>query len=279
VSTAGTADEQYARVDAAAAYLTRALGEVPETAIVLGSGLGSVGGRVDDRVLLSYTDIPGWPAPTVAGHAGRLIAGQLHGRPLLILSGRIHLYEGRSATEIAFPVRAIGRAGVRQLILTNAAGGINPAFVPGTLMVIDDHINLTGHNPLAGPNDARFGPRFPDMTELYAWRLRRIADEASVQAGVPVVHGVYVGVLGPSYETPAEIRAFRTLGGDAVGMSTVAEAMVACHMGIEVLGLSCIANAAAGLHTGPLSETDVLDRAAGSADRVTALLEQIVVRL
>src|SRR5690606_2088160 len=198
---------------------------------------------------------------------------------VLVLSGRAHLYEGRSPGDVTFATRVIARAGVRHLVLTNAAGGINSGFRSGTLMVIDDHINLMGTNPLMGPNDVRFGPRFPDMTEVYSRRLRAAADEASRSCGVPVAHGVYVAVSGPSYETPAEIRAFRALGADAVGMSTVPEAMVARHMGIEVLGISCITNMAAGVLPQPLVHDEVMETARRVRGGFIALLEGVIGRL
>ncbi len=272
-------DDRFRQVEQAAATLRQRLGAVPDVAIVLGSGLGGVADRLHAPVVVPYDALPGWPRPGVAGHAGRLVTGDLAGRRVLVLSGRVHLYEGRSPDEATFATRVLAHAGVRCLILTNAAGGINAAFRPGTLMVIDDHINLMGTNPLMGPNDARFGARFPDMSEVYSRRLRAIADEASRTCGVPVAHGVYIAVSGPSYETPAEIRAFRTLGADAVGMSTVPEAIVARHMEVEVLAISCIANAAAGMEAVTLSEQDVLDAATRAQESFGQLLEAIVVRL
>jgi purine-nucleoside phosphorylase len=270
----------FEQVERAAAVLRERLGaDVPPVAIVLGSGLGGFVERLRDAVVVPYDEVPGWPRPTVAGHAGRVAAGEIAGRRVLVLSGRVHLYEGRSSDEITFATRALVRAGVRHLVLTNAAGGINAGFHSGTLMVIDDHINLMGKNPLIGPNDVRFGPRFPDMTEVYSRRLRAVADEASRSCGVPIVHGVYVAVSGPSYETPAEIRAFRTLGADAVGMSTVPEAIVARHMDVEVLAISCIANLAAGMEDTTLSEQDVLETAGRAQTAFGRLLEAILVRV
>jgi purine-nucleoside phosphorylase len=272
--------DAFDRVEQAAATLGPRLGgAVPTIAVVLGSGLGGFVDRLRDHVVVPYDELPGWPGPTVAGHAGRLVAGEVAGRRVLVLSGRVHLYEGRSPNEVTFATRVLARAGVRHLVLTNAAGGINTGFCSGTLMVIDDHINLMGTNPLSGPNDARFGPRFPDMTEVYSRRLRAVADEASRSCGVPVAHGVYLAVTGPSYETPAEIRAFRTLGADAVGMSTVPEAIVARHMDVEVLAISCIANLAAGMEDVRLSEQDVLDAASRAQTAFGQLLEAILVRV
>lgn len=272
--------EAFEAVETAAAALAgRLAGPVPPIAVVLGSGLGGFVDRLGDRVVVPYEELPGWPRPTVSGHSGRLVVGKVGERSVLALAGRVHLYEGRSAQDVTFATRVLARAGVRHLVLTNAAGGINAGFRSGTLMVIDDHINFMGVNPLLGPNDPRFGPRFPDMSDVYSRRLRAVADEASRASGVPVSHGVYIAVSGPSYETPAEIRAFRALGADAVGMSTVPEAIVARHMNLEVLGISCIANLAAGMEDVTLSEHDVLD----TANRVQAafgqLLEAIVVRI
>jgi len=272
-------DDRFQQVEQAVDALRQRLGAVPDVAIVLGSGLGGVADRLHAPVVVPYETLPGWPRPSVAGHAGRLVTGDMAGRRVLVLSGRVHLYEGRSPSEVTFATRVLARAGVRCLILTNAAGGINEAFRAGTLMVIDDHINLMGTNPLVGPNDVRFGTRFPDMTEVYSRRLRVIADEASRTSGVPVAHGIYLAVSGPSYETPAEIRAFRTLGADAVGMSTVPEAIIARHMEVEVLAISCIANAAAGMEAVILSEQDVLDAATRAQGAFGQLLEAIVARL
>jgi purine-nucleoside phosphorylase len=267
------------QVHEAAAVLRDRLGEIPATAVVLGSGLGAFADSLDAAAVVPYEAIPHWPPARVVGHAGRLVAGTSRGRRVLALSGRVHLYEGHDSGVVTFATRVIGALGVKVLILTNAAGGINTRLAAGALMVIDDHINLQGTNPLAGPNDPRVGRRFPDMSEVYSRRLRRLADDAARALGLPLEHGVYVGVLGPSYETPAEIRAFRTLGADAVGMSTVPEAIVARHIGLEVLGLSCISNMAAGILPQPLTEEEVLDTTGRVRGSFTALLEGIVERL
>lgn len=250
-----------------------------DVAIVLGSGLGDFADSLGERFEVPYAGIPHWPAASVIGHAGRLVGGLSRGRRVLALSGRAHFYEGHSLTTVAFAARVVGALGVRRLILTNAAGGINTAFSRGALMVIDDHINLLGTNPLVGPNDERFGPRFPDMSEVYSRRLRDVADRAAAAIGLPIEHGVYVAVHGPSYETPAEIRAFRTLGADAVGMSTVPEAIVARHIGVEVLGLSCITNMAAGILPEPLHHDEVMETTRRVRGQFIALLEAIVERL
>ena len=250
-----------------------------EVAVVLGSGLGDFADHLGNSFTIPYRDIPHWPASRVIGHAGKLVGGTVAGRRVLALSGRVHHYEGHDLQTVTFAMRVMGRLGVPRVILTNAAGGISPNCSRGALMVIDDHINLMGGNPLVGPNDERFGLRFPDMTNVYSPRLRAIADEAGRALGVAVQHGVYVAVLGPSYETPAEIRAFRTLGADAVGMSTAPEAIVARHMGIEVLGISCITNAAAGVFPEPLHHSEVMETAQQVKGQFIALLEGIIGRL
>jgi purine-nucleoside phosphorylase len=250
-----------------------------DVAVVLGSGLGDFAGHLGGALTIPYGDIPHFPASRVMGHAGKLVLGTLAGKKVLALSGRVHVYEGHDMETVTFAVRTIGRLGVPRLILTNAAGGISPNCARGALMVIDDHINLIGQNPLVGPNDDRFGLRFPDMTYVYSPRLRAIADEAAKAIGVPIQHGVYIAVLGPSYETPAEIRAFQTLGADAVGMSTVPEAIAARHMGVEVLGISCITNAAAGVFPEPLHHSEVMETTQQVKGQFIALLEGIIGRL
>lgn len=250
-----------------------------DVAVVLGSGLGAFAERLDEPFAVTYTEIPHWPAAAVIGHAGRLVGGRLAGRRVIALSGRVHFYEGHPLSLVTFPMRVLGRLGVPTVILTNAAGGINTRFARGALMVIEDHINLMGSNPLVGANDERLGPRFPDMSEVYATRLRTIAVAAAGAAGVALERGVYVGVHGPSYETPAEIRAFRALGADAVGMSTVPEAIVARHMGMEVLGISCITNMAAGVLPEPLRHDEVMETAQRVTGQFQALLEGIIGRL
>jgi purine-nucleoside phosphorylase len=251
----------------------------PDVGIVLGSGLGDFTNGLTDPVTFAYGEIPNWPASAVVGHAGRLVVGTMAGRRVAALSGRVHFYEGHDLRTVTFAARAMATLGVKTLILTNAAGGINLNFKPGTLMLMEDHINLLGSNPLVGANEDRFGPRFPDMTEVYSKRLRDIAVEAAARLGLPLARGVYVAVHGPSYETPAEIRAFRTLGADAVGMSTVPEAIVARHMGVEVLGISCITNPAAGVLPQPLVHDEVMEVARRVRAEFSALLEAIIERL
>ena len=248
----------------------------PDTAVVLGSGLGAFASSLERAVAVRYEEIPNWPVSKVIGHEGRIVIGDAGGRPIAALSGRAHFYEGHDLRTVTFATRVLGLLGVKSLILTNAAGGINTGFAPGDLMVIDDHINLLGSSPLVGPNDDRFGVRFPDLTNVYSPRLRRIADETAAAQGLTLRHGVYVACHGPSYETPAEVRYLRTIGADAVGMSTVPEAIAARHMGIEVLGLSCITNFAAGVLPQPLNHEEVLETAARVREKFTALLKGII---
>ena len=264
---------------AAADAIKGRCGDVPRIAVVLGSGLGDFADTLADAVHIPYQEIPHWPAPTVIGHAGKLVVGSVRGRRVAALSGRVHAYEGHGQDTVVFGVRVMARLGVAHLVLTNAAGGINTSFGEGALMVIDDHINLTGSNPLIGANDDRIGPRFPDMSEVYSRRLGTIADQAAEDTGVVVAHGVYVAVHGPSYETPAEIRAFRTLGADAVGMSTAPEAIAARHAGLEVLGISCITNMAAGVLPQPLVHEEVIETARRVRGSFIALLEAVIARI
>jgi purine-nucleoside phosphorylase len=262
--------------EAVAAIRKRAAGGVPDVAIILGSGLGDFAGQLKDAVSMPYGDLPNWPASNVIGHEGRLVIGALAGKRVAALSGRVHFYEGHDLRTVTFATRVMGRLGVKALILTNAAGGVNVKLTPGMLMIMDDHINLLGSNPLVGPNEDRFGPRFPDMTEVYSARLRGLADAVARDQGLRLGHGVYVALHGPSYETPAEIRFLRTIGADAVGMSTVPEAIVSRHMGVEVLGISCITNAAAGVLPQPLNHAEVMEVAQRVKGAFAALLEGII---
>ena len=268
-----------ARVEEAGTEVRRRIGATPDLAIVLGSGLGEFTGGLHDAVACAYSDIPHWPAAAIVGHAGQLVTGTIGGRRVAALSGRAHFYEGHDMRTVTFGIRVLGRLGIKTLILTNAAGGINTSFAPGTLMLIDDHINLMGTNPLVGTNEDRFGPRFPDMTEVYSRRLRDVALTAAHSVNVPLEHGVYVALHGPSYETPAEIRYLRGIGADAVGMSTVPEAIVARHMGLEVMGISCITNQAAGVTPKPLVHDEVMDVARRVRAKFCALLEAIIERI
>ncbi|WP_274651716.1 purine-nucleoside phosphorylase [Paenibacillus humicola] len=243
----------------AADYILQRSSLRPEIGLIMGSGLGILGDHMENAVTIPYREIPHFPISTVEGHAGELMIGTLSGRPSVLMRGRFHMYEGYGPELTSFPVRVMKALGVRTLVVTNAAGGINTGYEPGDLMLISDHINLTGRNPLVGPNDGELGARFPDMSEAYSRRLRELARETARKMGFELREGVYIGVLGPSYETPAEIRMMRTLGADAVGMSTVAEVIAARHSGIEVLGISCISNMASGILDQPLSHQEVIE--------------------
>lgn len=266
------------QVTAAAEFIRAKSPEIPKIAVVLGSGLGEFASILGGAVSLPYQDIPHWPAASVIGHEGRLVIGQVAGRWVSALSGRAHSYEGHDLRTVTFATRVLGVLGVKVLILTNAAGAVNTELAAGALMVIDDHINLMGGNPLVGPNEERFGQRFPDMTGVYSPRLRRVADESAATLGFSLAHGVYAAWLGPSYETPAEVRYLRMIGADAVGMSTVPEAIAARHMGVEVLGISCITNMAAGVLPQPLNHEEVLKTARRVGARFITLLQDIIKR-
>ena len=270
---------EWDRVQEAAQFLRSRVRQAPEAAIVLGSGLGRFASAVEGATTIAYEEIPHWPAATLIGHAKSLTAGTVASRRVAVLSGRAHRYEDDDRHAVAFGVRVMAALDVKTLVLTNAAGGINLTFPAGSVMVIDDHLNLMGDSPLIGPHDERFGARFPDLTNAYSVRLRDLADAVGAEVGVPLVHGVYAGVHGPSYETPAEIRYLRSIGADAVGMSTVLETIVARQMGLEVLGLSCITNLAAGVLPEPLHHVDVLEAAERLAEPFSALLTGIIGRL
>lgn len=247
-------------IQQASTFLKKNYGNnIPEIGLILGSGLGVLADEIEDPIKIPYQDIPNFPVSTVAGHAGQLVFGKLEGVLVLAMQGRFHFYEGYSLDKVTFPVRVMKELGVKTLIVTNAAGGVNEAFAPGDLMLIKDHINNMGTNPLIGPNDEELGPRFPDMSESYSKRLRAIARSVASEQNIMIQEGVYVGNTGPTYETPAEIKMIRTMGGDAVGMSTVPEVIVARHTGIEVLGISCISNMAAGILDQPLSHHEVIE--------------------
>jgi len=251
----------------------------PRTAVVLGSGLGDFANELDNRLEIPYGEIPGWPPSTAQSHAGKLIVGTLAGQPLAVMAGRNHLYEGYSPAQVTFGVRVLAKLGVRSLVLTNAAGGINLNYGKGALVIISDHINLQGSNPLVGANDDSCGPRFPDMTEAYDARYRRIALEAAAKLGIEMPEGVYAAVLGPSYETPAEIRYLRVIGADLVGMSTVPETIVANHMGVKVLAISCVTNMAAGVLPVKLSHKEVLEVGRQVRERFVLFLKTVLPRL
>lgn len=262
-------------IEEAAAYIASKTSLKPEVGLILGSGLGVIGDEVEDAVTIPYADIPHFPVSTVEGHAGELVVGRLQGRVIALMRGRFHMYEGYEPERTALPVRVMKQLGAKTLLVTNAAGGINLDFASGNLMIISDHLNLTGRNPLVGPNDNALGVRFPDMSDAYTRRLREVAKETAAELGIPVKEGVYAGLLGPNYETPAEIRMLRVLGADAVGMSTVPEVIVARHSGMEVVGISCITNMAAGILDQPLSHEEVME----TTERVKGQFVSLVLAL
>jgi purine-nucleoside phosphorylase len=263
-------------LDDAARVVGAVTEERPRVAVVLGSGLGGFADELDGRRELPYGEIPGWPVSTAVGHAGSLVSGSLDGVPLWVLRGRAHLYEGHPPAKVVFGVRVLHRLGVRTLVLTNAAGGIDASFEAGSLVLISDHLNLQGTSPLVGPNDDSLGPRFPDLTDAYDPELRRHAREGAARLGIVMGEGVYAAWLGPAFETPAEIRFIRAIGADLVGMSTVPEVLAARHLGIRCLAFSCVTNLAAGLGPGPIDHEAVL--AAGEALRgqFTSLLRELL---
>jgi len=266
-------------IDAAVEFLRARSRLAPTVAVVLGSGLGGLITELEDAVATPYAEIPGWAASTAIGHAGRLIIGRLGSHAIAVMDGRSHLYEGYSAAQVTHGVRVLGRMGVKTIVFTNAAGGVNAAYGPGTLVLISDHINLQGLNPLVGPNDDAFGPRFPDMSDAYSAELRAIARRTGEEIGVGLPEGVYAAMLGPSYETPAEIRFLRTIGADLVGMSTVPEVIVARHMGLRVLAISCVTNAAAGMAPEKLKHEDVLETGKRMAGTLVKLLRALLPRV
>ncbi|MFC0335417.1 purine-nucleoside phosphorylase [Paenibacillus sepulcri] len=260
----------------AADYITSRTQLKPQVGLILGSGLGILGDNLENAVTIPYEDIPHFPISTVEGHAGELLIGTISGRAVVLMRGRFHMYEGYGPELTSFPVRVMKSIGVSILVVTNAAGGINTGYEPGDLMLISDHINLTGRNPLIGPNEDELGVRFPDMSEAYSRRLRALAVQTAQQQGFSLREGVYIGVLGPSYETPAEIRMMRIMGADAVGMSTVAEVVAARHSGIEVLGISCISNMASGILNQPLSHQEVMETTEKVKTRFLGLVEGLI---
>ncbi|MEN9796494.1 MAG: hypothetical protein RL653_190 [Pseudomonadota bacterium] len=254
----------------------RAPGLSPEVGIILGSGLGDFADTLEDRVAIPYQELPHFPHSSVPGHAGRLVLGKLGGRTVVAMQGRVHAYEGYSNVQVAFPARVLCGLGIRTLVVTNAAGGIHADLRPGDLMIISDHVNLSGWNALTGPNDDRLGPRFPDMSHAYHPELRRLLGKVARAQGLQLREGVYAMVAGPSYETPAEIRMLRTLGADAVGMSTVPEVVAASHMGVRVAGISCITNLAAGIGHQPLSHEEVAETAGRVRNVFVRLLSEFL---
>jgi purine-nucleoside phosphorylase len=252
----------------------------PRIAVVLGSGLGAFADELTDSLSIPYAEIPGWPQSTAVGHAGRLVLGRLCGAlDVAVMAGRAHLYEGHSMQAVTYAVRVLGSLGVRSMVFTNAAGGINLSLERGGLVLISDHINLQGSNPLVGPNDDTLGPRFPDMSEAYSKAHRQIAKQVAAELGIAVSEGVYAAMLGPSYETPAEIRFLRTIGADVVGMSTVPEVIVANHMGMKVLGISCVTNMAAGILPQKINHEEVLETGAMVRGTLVKYLKALLPRL
>ncbi len=262
----------YQRIQEAVQIIRNRVQMRPTLGIILGSGLGSVCQELTETVTIPYSEIPYFHPTSVVGHAGQLMYGKLNGVPTICMLGRFHAYEGYSQREVIFPTRVLCSLGIKTLILTNAAGGINTRFRPGDLMVIDDHLNLTGGNPLIGPNLSELGPRFPDLTEAYSLEARKIVQATATQIDMPIHSGVYAGLIGPTYETPAEVRMLRILGADAVGMSTVSEAIAANHFGIPVFGISCITNFAAGLSRTVPTHAEVLEVSKIGADRLRRIL-------
>lgn len=279
MTTESVSSTLYDRVELAARMIRTRYGAEVGIALVLGSGLGAFAEELQERVIVPYEEIPGFAHSTVVGHAGRLVIGKASGVPVVAMQGRFHYYEGYSLEEVVFPIRVFKFLGARTVVLTNAAGGINVEFDKGALMVIADHLNLMGASPLRGPHDDRFGARFPDMTEVYARELQEMVVAEAHQMGLEMRRGIYAALSGPSYETPAEIRMLRTLGADAVGMSTVPEAIVARQMGLRVLGISCITNLASGVADQPIDHSEVIETGEHVRVAFTELLRRVIQRL
>jgi purine-nucleoside phosphorylase len=269
-------NDLFTRAEAAAQFLLSQTSLRPKIGLILGSGLGAFADSLANSTRVPYAQIPAFPRSTAIGHAGQMVIGNVGNIPVAAMKGRAHLYEGYSAQEIAFPIRVLGRMGIRAVILTNAAGGINLKYQQGALVLIKDHINLQGHNPLVGPNDDRFGVRFPDMTHAYTKAYAKAAQEQAAKLGLSLEDGIYAALLGPSYETPAEIRYLRTIGADLVGMSTVAEVIAARHMGIKVLAISCVTNMAAGILDQVLSHQEVMETGDKVRGQFEALLQAVL---
>ncbi len=266
-------------MQAAVDFIRTRTTRAPQVAVVLGSGLGAFADELSDRIEIPYSGIPGWPASTAIGHAGKLVIGRLNSLDVAVLAGRSHLYEGYSPGQVTFGVRVLKALGVRSIVFTNAAGGINLSYSQGALVLISDHINLQGSNPLIGPNDDSIGPRFPDMTDAYSAALRATAHQVAGELGIDLGDGVYAALTGPSYETPAEIRYLRTIGADLVGMSTVPEVIVANHMSMRVLAISCVTNMAAGILPQKINHEEVLETGRKVRDRLVRFLKALLPRL
>ncbi len=263
-------------LDNACSYVSDKIGEIPKIALILGSGLGSLADKLEQPVLIPYSQIPGFPLSTAPGHASRLVCGSLNGNRVIAFQGRFHHYEGYSMEQIAFPIRFLSKLGCSTLVVTNAAGGINRSLVPGDLMLISDHININGLNPLLGPNDDSEGTRFPDMTSAYSQDLRDLLVETAENLNIRLKEGVYAWTTGPSFETPAEIQMLRILGADVVGMSTVPEVLTAVHGGLDVLGISCISNMAAGILDQPITSEEVIEIGRQVSGRFSELISGFI---
>jgi len=272
-------NEDFTLADSAAQFLLSRTSLRPRIGLVLGSGLGAFADELAAATRVPYADISGFPRSTAIGHAGHMVIGKSSEIPVAAMQGRVHLYEGYSPREVVFPIRVLARMGIRALLLTNAAGGINLEYKQGALVIIRDHINLQAQNPLVGPNDERFGPRFPDMSQAYSKLYRDIALQAAGRMGKTIHEGVYAGLLGPSYETPAEIRYLRSIGADLVGMSTIPEVIAARHMGVKVLAVSCVTNMAAGILDQPLNHQEVLETAERVKEDFMALLRAVLPKI
>lgn len=267
------------RINEAKDYIVERVGFAPEIALILGSGLGDMAEETENKIVIDYKDIPNFPVSTVQGHKGRLVFGTLRGRKVAFMQGRFHFYEGWKMEDVVFPVWVFKALGVERLIVTNAAGGVNTSFKPGDLMIIRDHINYTNNNPLIGPNLEDFGPRFPDMSEAYSKEMVEIVKACAEANSIKVQEGTYVFLTGPCYETPAEIRACRILGADAVGMSTVPEVVAANHCGIKVSGISCITNMAAGILDQPLNHKEVMETADRVKESFSKLIKSVIEKI
>ncbi|SFC43389.1 purine-nucleoside phosphorylase [Bacillus sp. OV322] len=266
----------FEQLEKAASFIKSKWDGTPEVGLILGSGLGVLADEIENAIAIPYQEIPEFPVSTVAGHAGQLVLGELSGKKVIAMQGRFHFYEGYSMEKVTFPVRVMKLLGVEKLIVTNAAGGVNESYKPGDLMIISDHINNMGTSPLIGGNDEKFGPRFPDMSEAYSKDLRKLAREIAISLNISIQEGVYVGNTGPAYETPAEVRLARVLGGDAVGMSTVPEVIIASHAKMKVLGISCITNMAAGILDQPLSHEEVIETTEAVRSSFLSFVKEIV---
>lgn len=275
----GNIMEYIEKISESCSYIKNIINEVPDAAVILGSGLGGLSDEVQNKIIIKYESIPNFPKSTVAGHAGEFVYGNLEGKKVIMMNGRFHFYEGYDMKTVTFAVRVLSSLGIKKLIVTNAAGGVNTSFKPGDLMIIKDHINFTGTNPLIGKNLDDFGPRFPDMSQPYDKELRDIALKAALDKDIKVVEGTYLMMTGPSYETPAEVRMVRILGGDAVGMSTVSEVIAANHSGMRVLGISCITNMACGILDRPLNHEEVIETSNMVKDKFKTLVREIIKRL